>query len=260
MGAQDVPAEVRPLVESLNRLFGRVAASIETERRFTADAAHELRTPLAALRGQAQVARAATDGDERRRALDQVIAACDRAAHLVDQLLTAARVDPVTASARFVECDLAAIARAVVGELAPGALEKGVELECEAQAAVPLRADPGMLAILLRNLVDNAVRYSPAGTTVRVQVRCEGTSAVVAVNDEGPGVPADEREHVWQRFYRIPGTAGAGSGLGLSIVARIAELHAGIVRLEDGTGGRGLRVVAAFPVGQGEGPAGVPRD
>jgi signal transduction histidine kinase len=117
-----------------------------------------------------------------------------------------------------------------------------------------------MLAILLRDLVDNAVRYSPPGTTVRVQVRCEGASAVVAVDDEGPGVPPAQRERVWQRFYRLPGTAETGSGLGLSIVARIAELHAATVRLEDGKGGRGLRVVAVFPARQAQSHAGLARD
>jgi len=221
---------------------------MDSERRFTADAAHELRTPIAALRVQAQVARAAADDLERRHALDNVIAGCDRATHLVEQLLTLARLDPAYVRLPHEPCDLRAVAKTVVGEIAPRAVAKGVEIELDEGARTLARGDAGLLAILVRNLVDNAVRYSPARTTVRVRiVPADGrTGPVLAVTDDGPGVPADEMQKLGERFYRAMGTGESGSGLGLSIVKRIAGLHHAVVRFEAGTGGKGMRVTVVF--------------
>jgi two-component system sensor histidine kinase QseC len=244
----DCPAEIVPLVDGLNRLFGRVARSMENERRFTADAAHELRTPIAALRMQAQVARAAAGDRERQRALDNVIAGCDRATHLVAQLLTLARLDPAYVRLQPEQCDLRAVAKTVIGEIAPRAVEKGVEIDLDDGPPAPALGDAGLLAILVRNLVDNAVRYSPARTTVRIRVAPADarTGPVLSVTDEGPGVSPEELPKLGERFYRAMGTGESGSGLGLSIVQRITELHHAVVRFEAGTASKGMRVTVGF--------------
>jgi len=246
LDAGEIPDEVLPLVENLNRLFERVAQLIENERRFTADASHELRTPLAALKIQAQVARGAADDAERAHALDQVIAGCDRATHLVQQLLTLARLDPDELASKLEACDLQQLARAAVAELAQFAYARKVELDLDEGAAVETSGHAGLIAILLRNLIDNAIRYSPEGGSVRVRAAVDGAVATLTVSDQGPGIPADERGKVGQRFYRILGTQAAGSGLGLSIVKRIAELHNASLALGEGEQGKGLAVVLRF--------------
>jgi two-component system sensor histidine kinase QseC len=248
IAVDDCPAEVVPLVDSLNRLFGRVTKSIDNERRFTADAAHELRTPIAALRVQAQVARAAADDRERQRALDNVITGCDRATHLVEQLLTLARLDPAHVRRQSEPCDLRAVAKAAIGDIAPRAVAKGVDIELDEGPPTMTRGDAGLLAILIRNLVDNAVRYSPSRTTVRVRIDPAGGSVgkTLIVADEGPGVPAEALQHLGDRFYRAMGTGETGSGLGLSIVKRIAELHDAAVSFGVGPDGRGLQAKVAF--------------
>ena len=244
LSAGDAPIEVAPLVRSLDTLLERVGRLVENERRFTADAAHELRTPLAALKTQAQVARGATDDAARSHALDSVLAGCDRATRLVEQLLTLARLDPEQAAGRPAEtCDLAAIARQVVAELVPAALARKVEIEVAAAGRSEISAQPALVAVLLRNLLDNAVRYGPPGGTVRVEV----SGPRISVLDQGPGVPPQERAKLGQRFYRMLGSGEEGSGLGLSIVRRIAELHGARVSFDDGLSGRGLRVSVAFP-------------
>lgn len=248
IAVDDCPTEIAPLVDGLNRLFARVTASMENERRFTADAAHELRTPIAALRVQAQVARASVDGRERQHALDNVIVGCDRAARLVDQMLTLARLDPAHVRREYATCDLRAIARQVIAEIAPAAVAKGIDVELDETPAASVPGDAALLAVLVRNLADNAVRYSPGRTKVRVRVEPAAARAGVAliVTDEGPGVPAGELPALGDRFHRVLGTGEAGSGLGLSIVKRIAELHGATLRFESGPHGKGLRVSVVF--------------
>jgi two-component system sensor histidine kinase QseC len=242
------PVEVGPLVEGLNQLFDRVRVSLESERRFTADAAHELRTPLAAIKTQAQVARAATAEVERRHALDNVLVGCDRAAHLVEQLLTLARLEPGSAALKQPErCDLYALARAAVAALAPAAVDKDIDLQLAEADALHVSGEPALLAILLRNLIDNAIRYSPRHSVVQVRVANAGNGAELTVIDQGPGIPAESRALVWERFYRVLGTGEAGSGLGLSIAKRIADLHGATIALSEGDAGRGLRVSVIFP-------------
>lgn len=244
--ATAAPTEVLPLVEELNRLFARVRASLEGERRFTADAAHELRTPLAAIRAQAQVARSAAASAERDRALDQVLEGCDRAAHLVEQLLTLARLEPETARASQ-RHDLRALAATVVAEAAPGAADKDIDLQLAEDGAAPVPCEPALVSILMRNLIDNAIRYSPRHSIVRVAVSTTSDGVEFAVVDQGPGIPAAEQGLVWERFYRVLGTGETGSGLGLSIVRRIADLHDATTALEAGDTGPGLRVTVTFP-------------
>jgi two-component system sensor histidine kinase QseC len=247
LAVDGVPVEVAPLVKSLDALFGRMTHLIENERRFTADAAHELRTPLAALRTQAQVALGATGDEERRRALGKVVAGCDRATRLVEQLLTLARLDPEQISESRNTCDLRALAGKVIADLAPTALAKEIDIELAKGAAVAIEGCPELITILMRNLIDNAVRYSPRGANVCVRIVPEADTALLAVIDRGPGIPEAERAKVGQRFYRIAGTGETGSGLGLSIVNRIAEMHDATVRLDGGPDGGGLRASVAFP-------------
>jgi two-component system sensor histidine kinase QseC len=247
LDAAGVPREVTPLLHALNALFARVAASMDKERRFTADAAHELRTPLAAVKTQAQVALGARSAQERERALQQVVAGADRTAHLVEQLLVLARLDPGAAVLQRQPVRLDEVAAACLAELAPVAAAKRIDVGLEAGGGVTVAGDPVLLGILLRNLVDNAVRYNPAGGAVSVAVEQRDAGAVLVVEDNGPGIPAAERGRVTERFYRVLGSGEEGSGLGLSIVQRIAELHGAVLRLGEGRDGRGLRVEVVFP-------------
>jgi len=246
LDATGVPTEVAPIVASLNRLFNRVRASMENERRFTADAAHELRTPLAALRAQAQVARSAGNDSERNRALDNVIAGCDRATHLVDQLLTLARLEPESFRAEHQPCDLGELARLSIAEIVPMALAKSIDIELAREESVTVAADARLLRILLRNLLDNAVRYTPPNTTVHVRVGAANGGAFLSVADEGPGVAPDERERLGQRFHRVLGTQASGTGLGLSIAGRIAEVHGATIDFDQNASGVGLNVTVSF--------------
>lgn len=245
--AASAPTEVRPLVDGLNRLFARVRVSLESERRFTSDAAHELRTPLAAIRAQAQVARTASTNAERDRALDKVLEGCDRAAHMVEQLLTLARLEPEQRHTHEPH-DLQALAAATVAELAPGAAAKDIDIQLAEGGALPAPCEPALVAILMRNLIDNAIRYSPRHSTVRVAVTDGAGGVEFSVVDQGTGIPAAERGLVWERFYRVLGSDEPGSGLGLSIVKRIADLHGATAAFGQGAAGQGLRIAVTFPV------------
>ena len=247
----DAPAEVAPLVLNLNRLFERVRTSLENERRFTADAAHELRTPLAALRAQAQVARGATEDRERAHALDSVIAGCDRATHLVEQLLTLARLEAAAWPERLAACDLAAVARTVLADLAQTAHSRGVAIALDAPERVLVRGDAALLHVLVRNLADNALRYGASGGQVRVVVEGGAAGASLRVEDQGPGIPREARARVLDRFHRELGSGESGAGLGLAIAARVAALHGAALALEEGAGGRGLSARVAFPACSG---------
>jgi two-component system sensor histidine kinase QseC len=245
MALHAVPDEVAPLVEDLNRLFERVRESLDKERRFTADAAHELRTPLAAIKTQAQVAQAATVDNDRQQALASVVEGCDRAARLVEQLLTLARLEPENFDAKET-CDLRSITREVIAELAPGAVEKNIELQLNAEQQASVKGDAALLGILVRNLADNAVRYSPAGSNVQLRVETHAEGAVLTVCDQGPGIPEAEKARIWDRFYRVLGTDETGSGLGLSIVKQIADLHHAGIETTEGENGKGLCVTVKF--------------
>jgi two-component system sensor histidine kinase QseC len=243
---EGAPREVVPLVRSLNALFARVGRLIENERRFTADAAHELRTPLAALKTQAQVAKGASDDRVREHALDGVIEGCDRAARLVDQLLTLARLEP-DAARPATACNLGGLARPLIAELTPFALTRNVEIALHDPEPVSVEGHPDLLCVLLRNLLDNAIRYSPAGRQVNVEISRAGRTARISVADHGPGLAPEERARVGQRFYRVLGSGESGSGLGLSIVRRVAEIHFAEVIFGEGEQGKGLRVTVEFP-------------
>jgi two-component system sensor histidine kinase QseC len=236
------PAEIAPLVAELNRLFARIGETLQRERRLTADAAHELRTPLAVLSTQAQVARRAGSEAARDEALDALVAGAERAARLIEQMLTLARLESGQPQGAMQRVELRSLARDALAELAPRALAKRLDIALEDGPEVAIEGHPGLLGVLLRNLIDNAVRYTPPGGSVRVALR---TPAELEVRDSGPGVPAAELPRLGQRFHRLAQDE-AGSGLGLSIVLRIAELHGADVRFAPGPD-RGLAVRVRFP-------------
>ncbi len=245
LDAGSAPREVLPLIERLNQLFARIEASLQKERRFTADAAHELRTPVAAIKAQVQVARAASAEAERAHALDNAILGCDRAAHLIDQLLTLARIDTLDQEARE-PCELRAIAAEVMAALAPAALARDVRLELTEGDEMTVQGNPVLLRIMLRNLIDNAVRHTPEGTAVRVDIVGGSGRSSLTVSDNGSGLPDAELARLSERFYRPLGTQTSGSGLGLSIVRRIADIHGASLELAAGLDGKGLNVKVTF--------------
>jgi two-component system sensor histidine kinase TctE len=220
------PEELTPLVVSFNELLTRLRGSIESQKRFMADAAHQMKTPLAGLRTQAELAARQSDTEELRRSLRQISLASQRATHLINQLLNLARAehqgqDP----AAFGVVDLAAIVREVVEDCVPEALARGIDLGFESPAK-PVRIVGGTLQLgeLARNLVDNALRYTPRGGTVTARVS-PGAQASLEVEDSGPGIPESDRKLVFERFFRVLGTEVDGSGLGLAIVREIVEQH-----------------------------------
>jgi two-component system sensor histidine kinase QseC len=238
------PREVVPLIDQLNRLFERIRHSLERERRFTADAAHELRTPIAAIKAQAQVAQLAGSDAVRAHALEQVVTGADRAARLVDQLLTLARLDAVDLRT-LAPHPLRRLVAEVLAERAPALLAQGMSVELSDGPELHVRCEPALITALLRNLLDNAGLHARAGT-VHVSVQQADGRAVLAITDAGPGIPVEARQKVLQRFHRLESAGAGGSGLGLSIVQRIAALHGATLELKPGAGGTGLRVEVAF--------------
>lgn len=238
------PLELQPLVGALNELLERLQGVLQRERAFIADAAHELRTPLTALQLQAQALERASAEAERAPALEQLVAGVQRASRLVEQLLSLARQAPDAARAPSA-VDLGQVARDVISELVPLADERGVDLGLTEPAAATVTGDAGALHALVRNLVDNAVRYTPRGGRVDVGIAARR----VVVTDTGPGIPPAERERVFDRFYRTPGTGGVGSGLGLAIVRAVAQAHGAQVTLGEAADSGGLRVTVDFPDG-----------
>jgi len=249
------PSEMEPLLAALNSLFQRISALMAAERRFTDDAAHELRTPIAAIRAQAQVALGATEDGERRHALAATLAGCDRATRLVEQMLTLARLEAGAAALRE-PFALAETLRQAVAELAPQALarQQTIALDAPDTHAV-MQGDATLMAVLVRNLVDNALRYSPPGAGIAVTLRTDAAGRHLSVEDSGPGVPEAERRRLGERFFRIAGSEQPGSGLGLSIVQRIVAMQGGALRLAASPGLGGLAVHVDWPAA-GAGPDG----
>lgn len=221
---EDVSVEVLPLVKALNRWFQQMAQLMEGERRFTADAAHELRTPIAAIRMQAQVARGADADSDRKMALDAVLRGCDRASRLVTQLLQLARLDADDVAQGSVACDAVTETRATLADLGPQAMVRQQILSLDAPDSLRLSLPPGLVGVLVGNLVDNAQRYSQAGA--RVRVRWEALPVpCLWVEDSGPGLNPADLDRLGERFFRLPGQEAEGSGLGWSIVRRIAQRY-----------------------------------
>ncbi|MCA8212303.1 hypothetical protein LGN20_00150 [Burkholderia cepacia] len=261
LGIAAVPDEVRPLVDAIDRLLARLRQSIVRERAFTSDAAHELKTPLAAIKVQAQVAIATDDPALQRLAMQRVVQGVDRSARLAEQLLLLARLD------EYERIPTRAIA---VRELVEAALDrhlakasdKAIDLVAGPVSGCAIDADPILIGILLDNLVDNAVKYGRPGGRIELGVHDDGALQCIVVRDDGPGVAPGEYERLGDRFYRGSGAQSPGSGLGLSIVTRIAQYLGGTVQFRPGIGGQGLGVTVALPSADaGEArPAGSPHD
>lgn len=244
------PAEISPIIATLNQLLTRIEAALEQERRFTADAAHELRTPLAALRIQIEVAQEQNDLAANKVTLAKAIQAVDRATSLVEQLLQLARLDEMAGISRS-PLDLQQLARAELNEHAAAACAKHIQLLFEADSPQPVDGHPELLRILLRNLLNNAIQYTPDGG--KAGIRIHGCS--IAVFDNGPGIATTERQHLLQRFARGKDAGGTGHGLGLSIVSRIAELHQATLSLQHADSAGGLLVRLDFPAPPSSPPA-----
>ncbi|WP_395069147.1 ATP-binding protein [Paraburkholderia silvatlantica] len=242
-----MPGEVKPLVDALNDLLQRLDDAFTAQRDFIADAAHELRTPIMGLGLQADLLPKALDAEERDLITAQIRTGTARLSHLAEQLLALARLGPDSMPPPMSVMDLTSLARSVVGERARLAQANGIDLGLVAVSPVQVRGNEDGLRILLNNLVDNAIRYAGSGARVDVVVKCEGGSPTLRVCDTGPGIPVEDRERVWERFYRGNGHGASGSGLGLSIVRRIAGQHQAVVALDSGPDGHGLTVRFRFP-------------
>ena len=240
------PDEVRTLVDELNVLLDRLKDRIDKERHFVADAAHELRTPLAGLKAQAQVAMGARNASERDRSLHHILAGVDRASHLVNQLLTLSRLDE---SDHFTKepVNLNETVRAVIMDSLENADHRNIELSFDPSTTrARVRGNPDALYILVRNIVDNAIKYSATGTQVTIGLQAVNGSVLFSVSDQGPGIPPADRDKVFDRFHRRAMSDAYGSGLGLSIVRRVVELHDGTVNLREARSG-GLLVEVELP-------------
>ena len=246
------PEEMRPMLEALNGLFQRVEGALEAEQRFTADAAHELRTPLAALQAQLQVALRARDEAERDRSLQQLQTGLARASHLVDQMLQLARLDPHAGLPDPHPVDIGLLSEAICAELGPLILARKLDFALQADKDCVISGQADWLHVLIRNLIDNAVRYTPEGGKVHVSVGGDTHAVILEVNDSGPGIPPNERPTALQRFRRLNQGDETGSGLGLAIVMRIAELHGATVELSDSPYQTGLQIRMRWPRSDGK--------
>ena len=240
-----LPDEVAPLVGALNGLLQRLGASLGAQRAFVSDAAHELRSPLTALKLQMRLLERAPDDAARTAAAGALNAGIDRAARLVEQLLALARAEPGAPLAARVELDLSELVRTAVIDTLPFAHARGTSIELFADAPVRMRGDAASLTVLARNLVDNAVRYAPRGARVELHVLEAGGAPLLRVDDAGPGIPVEERARVFDRFYRHAVGDEDGTGLGLAIVRSVADRHGATVALGDSPLG-GLRVEVRF--------------
>ncbi len=249
VNAETVPMEIKPLVDELNKLFLRLQEALEREKRFAGDAAHELRTPLAALRAQVQLALKAPDEAERQDTLRNVIACVDRSTHVVQQLLTLSRLVPeATTMDDTHPTDLNKMAAETIAQLVPEALKKNIEIDLETEESnATIRGNPTAISILLRNLIDNAIRYTPEQGEVHVMVETTKKHVILHVIDNGPGIPPELRARVFERFFRVLGNKTTGSGLGLAIVQQIARLHSADVQLGTPASGKGLEIEVIFP-------------
>jgi two-component system OmpR family sensor kinase len=242
-----LPDEVRPLVQELNLLFGRVRTAFEAQQHFVADAAHELRSPLAALKLQILSLERAVDDNARKIAVGRVTAGIERATRLVEQLLVLARQEGSANDIELAPVSLSDLAKRTLGDMAGVAAARQIDLGLHHADEASVAGQPDALVILLRNLVDNAIKYTPSGGTVDLEVRRVGGRTVLCVEDSGPGIAPEERERVFSRFYRVPGSEAGGSGLGLAIIKSIAERHGATLALEQSERLGGLRVRVDFP-------------
>lgn len=245
-----LPPELQPLISSMNDLLSRLSAALAAQQRFIADAAHQLRTPVAALKTQTELAIRQVHDKEEHAAFKNLHSAADHAARLVSQLLTLARAESGSYRSMIRQAvNLVVLARQTASEWVPRALARELDIGFDDDsAAVTISVDPFLLREMLNNLIDNAICYTPAGGHITVRIRKSSNSAMIDVEDSGIGIPEAERDKVFERFYRIPGGTPEGCGLGLAIVREIAQGHDGTTEISQGAGGRGTRVTVSFPL------------
>lgn len=243
-----LPDEVQPLVSELNLLFERVRRAFDAQQHFVADAAHELRSPLAALRLQLQGLQRAGDDATRAAAIERLAAGIDRATRLIEQLLTLARQEAGT-PATTEPVDLHAVAQLALADVAPAAQARRIDVGLLDSDAATVPGNAEALRMLARNLLDNAIKYTPPDGRVDVQVRVNGGQTELTVEDSGPGIAPEHRERAMQRFVRVTTEGAVGSGLGLAIVRAIAQAHGAIVLLDSSPRLGGLRVTLVFTGG-----------
>jgi two-component system OmpR family sensor kinase len=240
-----MPEEVAPMVAELNGLLLRLREALDKQKRFTADAAHELRSPLTALQIQLDMLARARSPGETQEAIEGLRGGMKRAARLLEQMLTMARLEP-QADARRVPVSLDQLVAEVATGLESLAEARRVQVRLARLERSTIEGEPQGLHALVRNLIDNAIRYTPAGGEVRLALFTDSAGVAIVVEDTGPGIPAADRARVFDRFFRLPGSGADGSGLGLAIVKQVADAHGAIVELGEGDGGRGLRVTVRF--------------
>lgn len=244
---EHLPVEVQGLVNELNTLLQRLKLSLEAQKRFASDAAHELRTPLTAIKLQAQMAQRAKSSETQQKALNRLNDGIDRATGLVQQLLTIARLDPDATKKPFHSIAVENVLSAVADEMSEIANNKKILIELDNKSA-QISGIEDALKLLITNLTDNAIRYTPIGGRIRLGSETLGSIVRISVSDNGPGIAPEERERVFDRFYRALGTHTQGHGLGLAIVKRIVEIHQGSIRIEDGLDGVGTSMVIELPL------------
>lgn len=242
-----VPREVSLLVGELNSLLDRMGRALRSQQDFVADAAHELRSPLTALKLQVQTLARARDDTARAQAIGRLQGGVDRASRLVEQLLALARQDPLSEPSELGQLELIDCADQAVADVGPLAASRNIDLHYGERASAAVRGDPESLRVMIRNVLDNAVRYTPENGQVQIDVSAAGATAVIAVRDSGAGIPEQNRSRVFDRFYRLPGTSPSGSGLGLAIVKAIADRHQASVELRNAIPS-GLEVRIALPL------------
>ena len=242
-----VPQEVSLLVAELNSLLTRMAQALQSQQRFVADAAHELRSPMTALKLQVQILARAKDETARTQAIVRLLGGIDRSSRLVEQLLVLAREEPSSQEFESRVIPLAASVSQALADVAPFALSRHIELRGGALAQVNILGDGESLRMMIRNLLDNAVRYTPEQGLVQIDLVTDGSIATLTIQDSGSGISQQNRARVFDRFYRVPGTSQTGSGLGLAIVKTIADRYGATVELGSAAIG-GLAVTVTFPL------------
>ena len=248
LSTDNLPKELMPLVKELNSLLERLGEAMEGQRKFVADAAHALRTPLAAVQLQAQLLQRTNKEEDRLHAQAQILAGAVRAGQMVNRLLTLARMESDEWQRPFLTVDLSALMKSVIVDHSHAALERRIDLGVSHDEPLLIQGDLESLRIMLGNLIDNALRYTPRGGQIDVALKRSGQTAVLEVLDTGPGIPIAERQQVFDRFYRRPGTPESGSGLGLAIVHEVVTRHHGKITLAGRENFPGLKVSIILPL------------
>ncbi len=243
----NLPAEILPLVQRLNFLFDQLSRTFDIQKRFVADAAHELRTPLTVVKLQVRILERSASDDERTGALETLKSGVDRATRLVGQLLALARVEPEAPPVPMVDVSLNGMVTEIIAEQARHATEKRINLVIKDDGPVSVTGESDALRAMISNLIENAILYTMPGGTIDIAVRQNERSALIDIGDTGPGIPPDERERVFDRFYRRQGMDSTGCGLGLAIVKSAVSRHGGTILLGEAENGKGLRVVIELP-------------